>query len=366
MEYKFLDNSTDTSEITLKESPVIHPCLLENNKNDIIKSLDFLASEEKFLYVHGFLGTGKRQFVNYLCEYLAKDVIKLEYYCKEATVCDDILLMFTDLIESLSISKSISINAKITTLGAKFQKQLSSIKKPFLIILHSLDNVSEEQLQYIKKTFSEALKNSNVKIIITTRAMKQNLLGDLEEDRKVFLKAYTKELFKKYLSMNKIEISDKQLEDLYSLTRGYYFYTALTVKIIQPLTGFLCVRVLSQVTFLNIARGVCVQSVFQVEALVGLVLEYHHLDICHSLCFRIELYPFIQFKNGADALRGVRLVIESLSAATVSKQRQACHDGLFVFFDINEIQLAKRHRVLILCGIDIGTEDCRRQGKYYG
>ena len=133
-----------------------------------------------------------------------------------------------------------------------------------------------------------------------------------------------------------------------------------------PLTSFLCVRVLSQVTFLNIARGVCIQSVFQVEALVGLVLEHHHLDICHSLCFRIELDQFIQFKNRTDTLGGLRLVVEVTSATTVASQRQARHDGLFVFFDINEIQLAKRHRVLILCGIDIGTEDCRRQGKYYG
>ena len=235
MDFKFIDGSTDLSEIVLKDSSLIHPCLLENNKNDLIKAIDFINSEEKFLYVHGFLGTGKRQFVNYLCEYLARDVIKLEYYCKEATVCDDILLDFTQKIETHSISKSINVNAKITTLGAKFLKYLSSIKKPFLIILHSLDNISEDNLQYISKIFSDALKEPNVKIIITTRAMKQNLLGDLDEDRKVFLKAFTKDIFKKYLEINTIIGSEKQIEDFYSLTRGYYFYTAISVKIIQAM-----------------------------------------------------------------------------------------------------------------------------------
>ncbi len=235
MDFKFLHNLSDASELILKESPSIHPCLLENNKNDIIKALDFLSSDEKFLYIHGFIGTGKRQFINYICEYLAKDLIKLEYYCKESTVCDDILLYFTDIIEKHSIAKSINFNAKITTLNAKFQKYLSSIKKPFLIILHSLDNISDKNMQYISSNFSDVLKNSNVKIIITTRAMKQNLLGDLEEDRRIFLKAYTKEIFKKHIEMNGIEASDKQIEDLYALTKGYYFYTALSIKIIQAM-----------------------------------------------------------------------------------------------------------------------------------
>ena len=65
------------------------------------------------LYVHGFLGTGKRQFINYLSELFSKDVIKLEYYCKAATVCDDILLSFIDTVEKNALSKAINLNAKI-------------------------------------------------------------------------------------------------------------------------------------------------------------------------------------------------------------------------------------------------------------
>ena len=197
--------------------------------------MDFLASEDKFLHIHGFLGTGKRQFVNYLCDYLEKEVIKLEYYCKESTVCDDILLKFTDVIDALSISKSISINAKITTLSAKFQKMITSIKKPFLIILHSFDNISDENSKYISKIFSDILKNPNAKIIITTRALKQNLLENITAEKKVFLKAFTKQIFKKFLEKNNVKISNKHLEELYGITRGYYFYTALTVKIINAM-----------------------------------------------------------------------------------------------------------------------------------
>ena len=62
------------------------------------------------------MGTGKRQFINYICEFLDKNVIKLEYYCKAATVSDDILLAFNEIIDNNSLSKAINLNAKITTL----------------------------------------------------------------------------------------------------------------------------------------------------------------------------------------------------------------------------------------------------------
>ena len=108
---KYVFSEVDIGNFSLAESDCIHPCLLKNNSNDILKALVFLNSEEKFLYIHGFLGTGKRQYVNYICNYLAKDVIKLEYFCKESTVCDDILISFTDYLEANSITKNNNINA---------------------------------------------------------------------------------------------------------------------------------------------------------------------------------------------------------------------------------------------------------------
>ncbi len=235
MDYKYTNISVEDNNFKLEESDKIHPCLLKNNYNDIKRALEFLNSDNKFLYIHGFLGTGKRQFVNYICEYLSKDVVKLEYYCKEATVCDDILLYFTNLLEESSTTKTLKFNAKITTLSTKFQTMIESIKKPILIILHSADNVCQENLNHISSTFSQALKDANVKIIVTTCSLKTGLMGDIEEDKTIFLKAFTMDIFKEFLQMNKVTASDRQMEDFYELTRGYYFYTALSVKLMQSL-----------------------------------------------------------------------------------------------------------------------------------
>ena len=136
MDYKFLDSGVDIDKISLPESDKINPFLLKNNYADIIKGIDFINSDDVLLYVHGFLGTGKRQYINYISEFLSKDVIKLEYYCKESTVCDDILLAFIDTIDKSAITKGVNLNAKISTLAVKFEQYISSIKKPFFIILH--------------------------------------------------------------------------------------------------------------------------------------------------------------------------------------------------------------------------------------
>lgn len=235
MNYEFLSSTIDKTNIILPNSDKINPFLLRNNYADIIKGVDFISSQEKFLYVHGFMGTGKRQYVNYICEFINKDVIKLEYYCKEATVCDDILLAFTDAIDNNSISKAVNLNAKITTLSVKFQQQLESIKKPFLIVLHSFDDVLEENTNLIKEVLNTVAKEENVKLIVSTRAMKPSLLGELQEDRKIFLKAFTKEIFKEFLVANQVDATDKTYEDFYKYTRGYYYYAALSAKIIQAM-----------------------------------------------------------------------------------------------------------------------------------
>lgn len=233
MNYKFTE--IEFENFSLEESESIHPCLLKNNNNEFVKALEFLKSDEKFLYIHGFLGTGKRQFVNYVCEYLAEDVIKLEYFCKESTVCDDILISFTDYLEANVVKKNSNLNAKIATLMTKFQQLTSSLKKPILIVLHTVDNILPANWRLICDDLNKIVKEPNVKLILTTHAMRPGLLGEIEEDKTLFLKAFTKEIFEEFLKSYDIEGSDKQFEDLYSYTRGYYYYSALSVKIMQSL-----------------------------------------------------------------------------------------------------------------------------------
>ena len=235
MDYKFLNSSVDIENVVLPESGSIHPILFKNNYAEVIKALDFINSDEKTLHVHGFLGTGKRQFINFVSEFIQKDVIKLEYYCKTSTVCDDILLNFIQLIEANPMAKAVNLTSKISTLVVKLKQYLSSIKKPFLVILHSFDDIQAENKNLVLSCINDFIGLPNVKLIISTKAMEPNLLVENKLDRKIFLKALSKKNFEEFLTLNKLNVSETTIEDFYKYTRGYYYYTALTVKIVQAM-----------------------------------------------------------------------------------------------------------------------------------
>ena len=235
MDYKYLDNSIDLGNLKLHDSDCINEFLLKNNNTEILKAIDFLNNDSKFLYIHGFLGTGKRQFINYVCEYLDKDVIKLEYYCKSSTVCDDVLLSFINTIEKNSMSKVVNLNAKVTTLQVKLNQYINAIKKPFIIIIHSFDDIAEENRKHIVDFFEQTLQFENIKFITSTRAMITNDFNNIKTDKKIFLKALNKELFKEFTNSFNIKYTENALDNFYKYSRGYYYYTALTLKIIQAM-----------------------------------------------------------------------------------------------------------------------------------
>lgn len=235
MNYKYIKNSIDKESLILPKSDKINPFLLKNNEKSIIEALNFLNTKDKYLYIHGFMGCGKRQFINYITDFTNDDVIKLEYYCKESTVYDDILLNFINEIEKLSISKAANINSKIITLNSKFLQLISSIKKPFLIILHSLDDIAQENSELINENLPKILEKDNVKIIISTRSLQPTILNNINEDKKITLRPLSKEIFNEYILSNDIKNTEKSIEDFYNLTRGYYYHTALAIKIMQAM-----------------------------------------------------------------------------------------------------------------------------------
>ncbi len=235
MDYNFLDSAVDVENINLQESVNINKFLLKNNYAEIVKALEFLTSGDTFLYIHGFLGTGKRQYINYVSEFFNKEVIKLEYYCKAATVCDDILLFFIDIIEKTALSKAVNQNAKVTTLSVKLQQYVSSIKKPFVIILHSFDDILEANRPLVIDCLEHLANYANVKILTSTRAMMTSAFGKVKVDKKVFLKAFSKDIFKDFVSSYQITYTDTVLDDFYKYSRGYYYYTELALKIIQAM-----------------------------------------------------------------------------------------------------------------------------------
>ena len=65
--------------------------------------------------------------------------------------------------------------------------------------------------------------------------MIQDILGETKFDKKIFLKGFSKENFKDFVRSNQINGTEQAFEDFYKQSRGYYYYTALAIKIMQAM-----------------------------------------------------------------------------------------------------------------------------------
>ena len=234
MKYQFLNFFLEKKDLLKQNSEVIDPFVLENNKENLENIYDFYGSEKPILFVNGFMGTGKKQVVNYSLNFLSKEAIVLWYNCFETTILDDILLCFFNEFKKLQTQGIISgLKVKTENFTAKINAYFTSIEKPFVIVLNSYDSIQKENLQEIVDFINHVIGFEKVKIVIASRTLDRKSFDDDSKYERMTLSALDKTLFEKYLKQKKVSFSSSQLDDLYKHTRGYYFYTSLTTSILK-------------------------------------------------------------------------------------------------------------------------------------
>lgn len=224
--------------------------LIENNAKQIDQIAEFLQSKTPLLLVNGFMGTGKNTVVNHA---LASAAIVLKYNCFETTVLDDVLLSFFDDFKKL-IALNIITPPKIKSENfvQKINSYFESIEKPVIVLFDSFEEILRENKQEILDFIFHLASYPNVKIILISRVF---ALDDFEKINyeKVLIPALEKKLFEKYLRSNNIKQIGPLSDELYKYTRGYYFYTTLSIKIMKlknlSLTDFLSGYTKSMLTF---------------------------------------------------------------------------------------------------------------------
>jgi len=216
-----------------QSNKVINPFLLENNSEQIGKIYNFYKSNVNLLYVNGFLGTGKAEIVDYSTAFLAPETIVLKYNCFNSTFLDDILLSFYSEFKKMSAQNIISEpKVKTENFTQKINSYFSQIDKAFVIILNSFEAILEENRKEILDFIFHLNSMQKVKVIIIGRIFESKYFKDATIER-VSTSAIEKDIFEKYLKSQKIKFSNDNLEEFYKFTRGYYFYTLLSIKLMK-------------------------------------------------------------------------------------------------------------------------------------
>ena len=233
MRYKFLNIFLDPKELLTQAKININPFLLENNAAQIEKLYDFFKGDTNLLFVNGFSGTGKAKIVNYSTAFLSTDTILLKYNCFNSSVLDDILLSFFSEFKKMS-SQNIISEPKIKTenFTQKVNSYFSQIEKPFVIILDSFEAILEENRQEILDFIFHLNSMQKIKTIIIGRTFESKYFKDITVERLTVL-ALEKQFFEKYIKSEKIKTSNTTLDELYKHTRGYYFFTTLSLMLMK-------------------------------------------------------------------------------------------------------------------------------------
>ncbi len=229
---KFLQN-----RINLKELPKDIPydmCLLENNEKQIEQICDFLEADKKLMLVNGFRGSGKSQVVNFtLSGAIDKDVLILYYTCLETTILDDMLLGFFQSFRAYTmLGKIMPPKIKVENFTQKINAYFNTITKPVLIVIDSFDAVVKENKPEVLNFLKHLLNYENIKIVMVAKTFSQDDFEHIDYDNATTL-ALSQKIFEKYLKDNGIKQIGVLSNELYKLSKGYYNYVNLAVKIIN-------------------------------------------------------------------------------------------------------------------------------------
>lgn len=189
------------------------------------------------------MGTGKVLVVNQALSFLEQDVIVLKYNCFETTILDDLLLEFFDKFKRLTAQGTIQIpKARTENFTQKINAYFDSIEKPIVIVLNSFEQITKDNKQEILDFINHLTKSGKIKFVLIARKFDYNDFPANFE--RVAISALDKGIFEKYLKSENFKQIGPLSDELYKYSRGYYFYTTLSVKIMQ-------IRKLSLMDFLS-------------------------------------------------------------------------------------------------------------------
>ncbi len=233
MSAAFLDEITDKKILLKNENGFINQFLLENNVNQIENVQKFLCSNSSVLLVNGFLGTGKTRVVNYALSFLPARTVVLAYNCYETTILDDILLSFFDDFKRLTVQNVIKQpKAKFDNFTQKIDAYFSAVENPVVIVLNSFESVLKDNRQEILDFLFHLAERSNIKIIVIARSFDYEEFSSVSYEQMTVL-ALSKSIFEKLLRFEGIKLIGPVSDELYKYSRGYFFYTMLSVMVMK-------------------------------------------------------------------------------------------------------------------------------------
>ena len=199
------------------------------NRNEYIKETcqALNSNDQKLIFINGFQGTGKTEFINTLIYALEENILNFYYECSPITHLDDIILSLFNYLKKIAIKNPEYKRAfKISnsqSIDERLMNFIKTINIPLLIVIDGFENLTngnppEEQKELIH--FLEFLSSiPEIKIIISGRKIG---LSSLKADPyEIRLSGLEESEASKVLKDNEIIETESGLQQIFQVTRGY-------------------------------------------------------------------------------------------------------------------------------------------------
>ena len=247
MNYKFIkeiympflkDLRTDESALENFVAPKDNSFILNHNLSVLAQILKFMESFDNIFIMNGFTGEGKTYVADCFLDFISENVLVFRNSYKEAINLDDVLLsIFRDFSIYQNEKKVILPKVESNIFSEKINAYVKSCNVPMLFIFDSFEiNMRSKDTQKDILNFIDYLSHfEKIKIVICSRSFRQSDLLSPESTQSCILNSLKKEEIKIYLSENKIEGNNYEIEELYEATRGHFLLLELSVLVMKTL-----------------------------------------------------------------------------------------------------------------------------------
>lgn len=227
----FLSATANFEDFINMSSAEINGHVQKNNESILKKAFNFFQGDSKILVISGFAGVGKKQIAEHSLSYLEKNTIILRYYCTASTKTDDIQLSFYKTLRQKTSIKDTAELEAIDSISDKIEYFLTKTEFRFVPVFYNFDSIKDENKPDILNYVMALSKKDNIKTVICAKTFDTDLIPAEIKYVKIMVKALSKEFFEKYIREFGIKVTPAMLDQLYRLTRGYFFSACICSKI---------------------------------------------------------------------------------------------------------------------------------------
>lgn len=232
MKREFLNPSVDAEQIVNNQNGIAEKYVLKNNEASIKKIHSFFNSDKNILLLNGFAGTGKKQIFETFLANINTNTAVCKFVCTPSSTINDVYLYLSTFFKSNykdTLGKDFNI---LTNYKDKAQYALARVEDNLILAFYNFDNILQDNIQEFLDYINALTDLKNIKIVIISRTFDSNTITNQDAYTKVMIKALSKELFESYFKDYDMQATSSKFEQLYRLTRGYYLYCCLTLRIL--------------------------------------------------------------------------------------------------------------------------------------